>query len=141
MAANSGGVCPTWKRDVMKALHNHDTHQFKLACYPPNQSISPALEFYTSTGEVAATGTYQQGGQVQGNGSASVIGTAGCWTPTSDFSVTGVTMTTDCAMLYNFSSANRAVQVFAFQSQTVTAGNFGLKMPVNDASNALCRIL
>ena len=44
-------------------------------------------------------------------------------------------------MLYNDSSTGKLeVAVFTFGAQSVTAGNFVLSMPTNDASTALIRI-
>ena len=53
-----------------------------------------------------------------------------------------VTLTTafDCVFLYNSTQSNKAISAHTFGAQTITAGNFTLTMPTNDASNALIRI-
>jgi hypothetical protein len=44
-------------------------------------------------------------------------------------------------LLYNSTQSNKAVAVFTFGSQTVTAGTFTLTMPANTAAAALLRLL
>ncbi len=46
----------------------------------------------------------------------------------------------DCVFVYNSTQSNKAVSVHTFGSTTITAGNFTLTMPANDATNALLRI-
>ena len=68
------------------------------------------------------------------------VNDASHWTPTADVSWSGVTLSTDCALLYNAGKANRAVAVFTFGTQQVTNGTFTLKMPTDDGANGLVRI-
>lgn len=64
------------------------------------------------------------------------------WTPSAAFSWTTVTLSTafDAVLLYNSTQSNKAVAVFTFGSQTVTAGNFTLNMPTNDQTTGLLRL-
>jgi hypothetical protein len=43
-------------------------------------------------------------------------------------------------LLYNSTQANKAVAVYTFGSQTITAGNFTLTMPSNTTTTALVRL-
>jgi hypothetical protein len=43
-------------------------------------------------------------------------------------------------MIYNSTQSNAAIGVYTFGSQVVTAGNFTLSMPVNDATHALIQL-
>jgi hypothetical protein len=43
-------------------------------------------------------------------------------------------------LLYNSTQSNRAIGVYTFGAQTITAGTFTLTMPTNDATNALIRL-
>ena len=65
------------------------------------------------------------------------------WTPSASLTYTGVTLTTafDAVLMYNSTQGDKAVAVYTFGSQTVTAGNFILTMPTNDSSTALLRIV
>ena len=53
-----------------------------------------------------------------------------------------VTLSTafDCVLIYDTSRSNDTISTHTFGSQTITAGNFTITMPTNDASNALVRI-
>ena len=66
----------------------------------------------------------------------------GYWTPSASITYTNVTLSTafDTMLMYNSSQANKAVAVFTFGSQTITAGNFTLTMPSNTTSTALLRL-
>ena len=46
----------------------------------------------------------------------------------------------NAVLLYNSTQSNKAVAVYTFGSQTVTAGNFSLTMPTDDGTTGLIRI-
>lgn len=137
--ANTAGVCTSFKQEILTAVHNLNSHSLKMALFLTTASISAATTAYASTNEVTSS-NYTAGGAAVTNGTVSASGTTAIWTPGANISWTTVTFTTDCALLYNTSAGNKAIAVFTFGSQTVSAGNFTLTMPTNDASNALIRI-
>lgn len=149
--ANTQGLCSSFKSEVMLALHALGTtvtrgattaDTIKAALYLATATVSAATTAYSATNEVSGSG-YSAGGATVTNANApSTSGTTGIWTPSASISWTTVTLATafDCVLLYNSSQSNRAISVHTFGSQTVTAGNFSLTMPTNDASNALVRI-
>lgn len=148
--ANSAGICTSFKQDILNGLHAFGASvirgattkdAFKMALYLTTASISPATTAYSATNEVSSA-NYTAGGVAVTNATApTTTGTTAFWTPSASVAWTTVTFTTDCAFLYNDTSAGKnAVASFTFSSQTVTAGNFTLTMPVNDSSNALIRI-
>lgn len=148
--ANSAGICTSFKQDILNGLHAFGASvirgattkdSFKMALYLTTASISVATTAYSATNEVTSA-NYTAGGAAVTNATApTTSGTTAIWTPSASVAWTTVTFTTDCAFLYNDTSAGKnAVASFTFSSQTVTAGNFTLTMPVNDASNALIRI-
>jgi hypothetical protein len=137
--ANSAGMCTSFKAEVLTATHNLNSHSLKMALYQTTASVGPSTTAYSSTNEVSSA-NYTAGGAAVTNGTVSTSGTTAIWTPGANISWTTVTFTTDCAFLYNTSAGNKAIASFTFGSQTVTAGNFTLTMPTNDASNALIRI-
>ena len=63
-------------------------------------------------------------------------------TPSAPIVYTTVTLSTafDTMLLYNSTQSNKAVAVYTFGSQTITAGNFTLTMPSNTTSTALVRL-
>lgn len=116
---------------------------FKAALYLASGSLGAATTAYSATSEVANSGTYAAGGTTVTNATApTTSGTGAIWTPSASFAWTGVTFGTafDTVLIYNATQGNRAVSVHTFGSQTVTAGNFTLTMPVNATGTALLQI-
>lgn len=151
--ANTQAMCSAFKRDILLGLHAFGASviragttkdSFKMALYLASASRGAGDTVYNTTGELAGSGNYTQGGTAVTNGTdPSVSGTTGIWTPTASVSWANLTSSGafDAALLYNDTSSTKlAVAVFTFGSQSVTAGTFTLTMPVNDASNALIRI-
>lgn len=154
--ANTQAMCSSFKSEVMLGLHQlgsvtltsrgsltaPTTDTIKAALYLASATVNAATTAYSSTGEVTGTG-YTAGGVNVTNATApSTSGTTGIWTPSASIVFSSVTLSTafDAVLLYNSSQGNRAISVHTFGSQTITAGNFTLTMPVNDSSNALLRI-
>lgn len=150
--ANSQALATSFKVDLLNGIHAFGTtvtrgstskDSFKGALYLASGSLGAATAAYSTTAEVSGTG-YTAGGAVVTNATApSSSGTTAFWTPSASLSWTNVTLSTafDALLIYNDTSAGRnAVGVFTFGSQTVTAGNFTLTMPSNDASNGLVRL-
>lgn len=150
--ANTAAVCTSFKQELLQGIHAFGTtvvragttaDSFKMALFLATASLGAATATYSTTGELAATGNYTAGGNAVTNATApSVSGTTAIWTPSANVQWTSFTSSGafDAALLYNSTQSNKAVAVFTFSSQTVTAGTFTLTMPANDASNALIRI-
>jgi hypothetical protein len=148
--ANTQAVCTSFKAEVMTALHALGTtvtrgattaDTIKAALYLTTATVNASTTAYSSTNEVTGSG-YSAGGVNVTNATApTTSGTTGYWTPSASIVYTTVTVgPTDCVLLYNSTQSNRAIAVYTFSSQTVTAGTLTLTMPTNDASNALLRI-
>lgn len=144
-------MCTSFKGELLVGHHNFGTgvtrgstaaDTFKAALYLASATYNASTTAYSATGEVSGT-NYTAGGVTITNGNApATSGTTAYWTPRASFSWTTVTLSTafDAVLIYNSTQSNKAVSVHTFGSQTVTAGNFTLTMPANDASNALVRI-
>lgn len=144
-------MATSFKVDILNGIHAFGTtvtragtgaDTFKMALYLASASLGAATTSYSATGEVSGT-NYTAGGATVTNATApNSTGTTAFWTPSASVSWSTVTLSTafDCAFLYNSSQSNKAVAVFTFSSQTVTAGTFTLTMPTNDASTGLLRI-
>jgi len=118
------------------------TDTIKAALYLASGSLGAGTTAYSATSEVSGTG-YSAGGITVTNATApSTSGTTGIWTPSASLLYSTVTLTTafDTVLIYNSTQSNRAIGVYTFGSQTVTAGNFTLTMPVNDATHALIQL-
>lgn len=150
--ANTQAMTTAFKVDVMNGLHAFGASvvrgattkdAYKAALYLASATRGAADTVYNSTGEVSGTG-YSAGGVAVTTGTAPTSsGTTSFFTPSASIVYTTVTLSTafDAMLFYNDTSASKlAVAVFTFGSQTITAGNFTLTMPVNDATNGLIRI-
>ena len=113
-----------------------------LAAYLCRRNVLIGLSFW---GLLFANGlVHTAGGVAVTNATApTTSGTTAFWTPSASLVWTTVTLATafDAVLIYNDTAAGKnAVSVHTFGSQTVTAGNFTLTMPANDATNALLRL-
>ena len=153
--ANVPGMCSSFKSELLKGVHAFGPGTdiparvaltpdvIKAALFLVSASRGVADTVYNTTGELAATGNYVQGGNTVTMATApSTDGTTGIFTPSASFTWSNLTSSGpfDCIVLYNSSQGNKQISVHTFNSQSITAGTFSLTMPVNDASNALLRI-
>ena len=157
--ANTASMCTSFMGELMTATHNFGTapiraattaDTFKAALYFTSATVNAATTAYSTTGEVTNTsGTgYTAGGVTVTNGTAPIAtnssSTAGVayWTPTASFSWTSLTITTafNAVLIYNSTQSNKAVAVYTFGDQTITAGTFTLTMPSNTTTTGLLRL-
>jgi hypothetical protein len=154
--ANTQAIATSFKTELLLGAHQFGTvtlvsrtsltapttDTFKAALYLASATVNATTTAYSATGEVSGTG-YTAGGVTVTNATApNSSGTTAFWTPSASFAWTTVTLATafDAVLLYNSTQSNRAVSVHTFGSQTVTAGNFTLTMPTNDATTGLLRL-
>jgi len=144
-------MCTSFKKELLEGVHNFlnsggDT--FKLALYAEGSggkssttaTLGASTTAFTTTGEVASSGTYATGGGSLTRVDPSTSGTT-AFTDFSDLSFTTATITAMGALIYNSSDSNKAVAVLDFTSnKTSTAGTFTIQFPTADASNAIIRI-
>lgn len=149
-------MCTAFKMEMMNGSHAFGAQGanstrtvttkdvFKMALYLVTATRGASDTVYNTTGELAGTGNYTQGGNAVTNATApTTSGTTAFWTPSASVSWANLTSSGafDAAVLYNDSSTSKLeVAVFTFGSQSVTAGTFTLTQPTNDASNALIRV-
>jgi hypothetical protein len=150
--ANVAAMCTSFKAEVLLGAHQlgavtivsrtsltaPTVDTIKAALYLASGSLGAATTAYGSGSEVSGTG-YSAGGVSVTNATApTTSGTTGYWTPSASIVYTTVTLTTafDTVLLYNSTQANRAIAVYTFGSQTITAGTFTITMPVNGAGTA-----
>jgi hypothetical protein len=152
-------MCTSFMGELMTGTHNFGVapiraattaDTFKAALYFSSATISAATTAYSTTGEVTNTSGsgYTAGGVTVTNGTAPIAtnssATAGVayWTPTASFSWTALTVTTafNAVLIYNSTQSNKAVAVYTFGDQTITAGTFTLTMPSNTTTTGLLRL-
>lgn len=137
--ANTQGISGVAKQAALSAIVDGKT--LKAALYLASATTGPTNTAYTATGEVSGTNYTAGGVSVTNGNTAGLTSTTAYWTPSATITYTNVTLSTafDCVMIYSTTDTNRNIGTFTFGSQTVTAGNFSLTMPVNDSSTALVR--
>lgn len=144
MAFSGNFMCTSFKVELMKAVHNFTTgtgSTFKLALYDNTPSFTAATTAYTSSGEVANSGTYSAGGGTLTNVTPTSSGTT-AFTDFADLSFTSATITSYGALIYNDSAAgDPAVCVLDFGgAKTSTNGTFTIIFPTADSTSAIIRI-
>lgn len=149
--ANTAGIAASFKSECMSGIHALGTSvvrgattadTLKAALYLASGSLSNLTTAYSATSEVSGTG-YTAGGQAVTNATApSTTGTTGIWTPSASLVWAGVTLATafDTLLIYNSTQSNKAIALYNFGSQTITAGTFTLTMPVNGAATAAIQL-
>jgi len=149
-------MCTSFMGELMTATHNFGTaptrgtsatDTFKAALYLSSATYNAATTAYSATGEVSGTG-YTAGGVTvtaatppTATNSSATAGVA-FFTPSASITYTTVTLTTafNAVLIYNSTQSNKAVAVYTFGDQTITAGTFTLTMPSNTTTTALIRL-
>lgn len=144
-------MCTSFKKELLEGVHNFKSSgggTFKLALYAEGSggkssttaTLGAATTAFTTTGEVASSGTYATGGGSLTRVDPTSSGTTG-FTDFADFSFTTATITAMGALIYNSSQSNKAVAVLDFGSnKTSTSGTFTIQFPTANASSAIIRI-
>lgn len=150
--ANTQAMCSSFKEELLNGIHAFGTtvvrgattkDTFKAALFLATASLGAGTTTYSTTGELAGTGNYTQGGVTVTNANAPALdGTTAHWTPSASFSWANLTSSGafDACLLYNDTQGDAAVAVFTFGSQNITAGTFTLTMPTDDGTTGLIRI-
>lgn len=136
-------MCTSFKVELLQGVHNFTNSTgdvFKLALYTSSATLDATTTAYSSSNEVANSGTYSSGGGSLTNVTPTSTGTT-AFTDFSDLSFTSATITARGALIYNSSDSDKAVAVLDFGSdKTSTDGTFTIQFPTADASSAIIRI-
>jgi hypothetical protein len=153
--ANTAGIANSFKSEVL--LGNHQlgavtlvsrtsltaptTDSVKAALYLSSATISPSTAAYTATGEVTGAGYTAGGIAVTNANPPTTQGTTGTWTPSASLVFNTVTIgPTDCALIYNSTQSNKAIEVCTFTAQTPVAATLTLTMPAGGAGTSLINL-
>jgi hypothetical protein len=143
-------MCTSFKTELLTGTHNFATNgnAFKLALYAEGgggkssttATLGATTTAYTTTGEVANSGSYTASGGTLTKVAPTSSGTT-AFTDFADLSFTTATITAMGALIYNDTNSDKAVCVLDFSSnKTSTSGTFTIQFPTADASNAIIRI-
>ena len=136
-------VCTSFKSELLSGVHDFATagDTFKLSLYTSSSTINNAsTTVYTTSDEVANSGSYTAGGGDLSNQAVSTDGTTAI-VDFDDLSFTSATITARYALIYNSTDSNKAVCVLDFGTdQTSTSGTFTIQFPSAGASTAIIRV-
>ena len=127
----------SFKAELYQGIHDLTTDVIKIALYTANANLNEDTTAYSSTDEVAATGTYSLGGAQLTPITVSTSGyTAYVGFP--NISWTGA-ITARCALIYNSTQGNKSIAVLDFGSDKTSTTTFTITMPTNGATTSLIR--
>ena len=133
----------SFKSELLSCVHDFATagDTFKLSLYTSSSTINNApTTVYTTSDEVADSGSYSAGGGSLANQAVSTDGTTAI-VDFDDLSFTSATITARYALIYNSSDSNKAVCILDFGTdQTSTSGTFTIQFPSAGASTAIIRV-
>ena len=140
-------MCTSFKTQILEAVHDFRSSggdTFKIALYSSAATLDATTTAYTSSDEVANSGTYAAGGGTLTNVSPTTSGTTS-FTDFDDISFTSATINARGALIYNTTPThtytNPSVAVLDFGGDKIsTSGTFTIQFPTADASNAIIRI-
>ena len=144
-------MCTSFKGELLSATHDFDAsggNSFKLALYAISSggkssttaTLGASTTAFTTTGEVASSGSYVTGGTALTNVNPTTSGTTG-FTDFADLSFTTATITARGALIYNDTNSDKAVCALDFGgNKTSTGGTFTVAFPAAAASTAIIRI-
>ena len=135
-------MCTSFKKELLTATHNFATggNAFKIALYTSSATMGATTTAYSTSQEVANSGSYAAGGGTLTKVAPTSSGTTG-FTDFADFSFTTATITARGALIYNDTNSDKAVCVLDFGGdKSSSSGTFTIQFPAADASNAIIRI-
>jgi hypothetical protein len=127
----------SFKAQLYQGIHDLTTDVIKIALYTASADLNENTTVYSSTNEVANTGTYAAGGAtltpitVSSSGYTAYVGFPNVsWT---------AALTARCALIYNVTQGNKSIAVLDFGSDKTSTTTFTITMPVNGPTTSLIR--
>ena len=122
---------------MYQGIHDLTTDFIKIALYTANANLNEDTTVYSSTDEVANTGTYSAGGAQLTPITVSTSGYT-AYVSFPNIAWTGA-ITARCALIYNSTQGNKSIAVLDFGSDKTSTTTFTITMPANTATAALIR--
>jgi hypothetical protein len=127
----------SFKAQLYQGIHDLTTDVIKIALYTASADLNEDTTVYSSTNEVANTGTYSAGGAqltpitVSTSGYTAYVGFPNVsWT---------AALTARCALIYNVTQGNKSIAVLDFGSDKTSTTTFTITMPTNGPTTSLIR--
>ena len=127
----------SFKAQLYQGIHDLTTDVIKIALYTANANLNEDTTVYSTTGEVANTGTYVAGGSQLTPITVSTSGYT-AYVSFPNISWTGA-ITARCALIYNETKGNKSVAVLDFGSDKISTTTFTITMPTNGPTTSLIR--
>jgi len=127
----------SFKAELYQGIHDLTTDVIKIALYTASANLNEDTTVYSTTNEIANTGTYSAGGAqltpitVSSSGYTAYVGFP-------NISWTGA-ITARCALIYNSTQGNKSIAVLDFGSDKTSSVTFTITMPVNGSTTSLIR--
>jgi hypothetical protein len=127
----------SFKAELYQGIHDLTTDVIKIALYTANANLNEDTTVYSTTNEIANTGTYSAGGAiltpitVSSSGYTAYVGFPNVsWT---------AALTARCALIYNVTQGNKSIAVLDFGSDKTSTTTFTITMPTNGPTTSLIR--
>jgi len=127
----------SFKAQLYQGIHDLTTDVIKIALYTANANLNEDTTVYSTTGEVANTGTYVAGGSQLTPITVSTFDYT-AYVSFPNISWTGA-ITARCALIYNETKGNKSVAVLDFGSDKISTTTFTITMPTNGPTTSLIR--
>jgi hypothetical protein len=135
----TAGLTSSFKYQLLLGVHDFSVDTIKIALYTSSASLDANTTVYTTTGETSGTG-YTAGGVTATNVTVT-LSNGVAFVDFDDPTWAGATFTTQGALIYNASKANKSVGVMNFGLiQSMTNQGFQILMPAASSDSALIRI-
>jgi hypothetical protein len=127
----------SFKAQLYQGIHDLTTDVIKIALYTASADLNEDTTVYSTTNEIANTGTYVAGGAqltpitVSSSGYTAYVGFP-------NISWTGA-ITARCALIYNVTQGNKSIAVLDFGSDKTSTTTFTITMPTNGPTTSLIR--
>lgn len=133
-------IASTFKSELLGAQHNFTAttgNVFKIALYTSAATLNATTTAYTVTGECPSTGAYTAGGNTLTGQVITLSGTT-AYIDFADSTWAASTISAAGALIYNSTSANKAVCVLDFGGTfTSTSGAFTVVFPSPTTTTAV----
>ena len=143
MAITTNAIANSFKKELLEGKHNFTAStgdKFKLALYTSSATLGKSTTAFTSTNQVAASGSYVSGGGALVNAGTSLASNTAI-VDFNNLSFTSATITARGALIYNTSNSNTAVCVLNFSTdKSSTSGTFTIQFPAFTTSAGIIRI-
>jgi len=135
----TAGLTSSFKYQLLLGVHDFFVDTIKIALYTSSASLDANTTVYTTSNETSGTG-YTAGGVTATNVTVT-LSNGVAFVDFDDPTWAGATFTTQGALIYNASKANKSVGVMNFGLiQSMTNQGFQILMPAASSDSALIRI-